>query len=78
MSNNKNSRIVTEYSPTSIGARTSYTARRDPGSLEASITTDSHNHSNLFITRPGLGVVLTGTEARTLYTLLRNHYGENL
>jgi hypothetical protein len=75
---NRNSRIVTSYSPTSITARATTTARRDPGSLEAAIITDSGNASTLYVTRPGLGVSFTGNEARTLYTLLQKHYGDNV
>ena len=75
---NRNARIVTNFSPTSITARSTYTARRDAGSLEASIVTDSSNASLLYITRPGVGLALTGNEARTLYSLLAKHYGENV
>lgn len=52
------------------------TQRRDNGSVEMAISTDKVNNStNLFIDIGEDTVRLDGHEARSLYRLLRKHYG---
>lgn len=74
---NKNARIVTRIDRT--GKLRTETQRRDTGSILMAVSTDQRNDStNLFIDFPGCegNVRLNGREARTLYRLLRNHYGK--
>lgn len=71
---NRNSRIFTKLSPTSAVARTTFTAHRDEGTLQAAIATDSSNSSAFVISKGGTTVELNGHEARTLYRTLSRHY----
>ena len=73
---NKNARIGTRIDRT--GKLRTETQRRDDGTVLMAVSTDQRNDStNLFIDFPGIdgNVRLTGQEARTLYRLLRKHYG---
>lgn len=74
---NKNARIGTRIDRT--GKLRTETQRRDKGSILMAVSTDRRNNStNLFIDFPGFGenVRLNGREARSLYRLLRKHYGK--
>ncbi len=71
---NRNSRIVTQWSPSSYMARSTFTENRDPGSLQALVDTQSNNATDMVINRNGVTFQLTGHEARTLYALLDKHY----
>jgi hypothetical protein len=73
---NKNARINSRIDRT--GKLRTETQRRDEGTVLMAISTDERNDStNLFIDFPGFegNVRLDGREARTLYRLLRKHYG---
>lgn len=79
-SQNKNARIVSRIDRT--GKSRTETQRRDEGSVRMAVSTDDRNDStNLFIDFPsndsdGVDTVrLNGHEARSLYRLLRKHYG---
>lgn len=74
MSQNKNARIVSVPNPNALRGGVTYTSQRDPGSLNATVGTTSDGVTTLSVTRPGFGVTFSGTEARTLYNLLRKHY----
>lgn len=74
---NKNARIGTRIDRT--GKLRTETQRRDEGSILMAVSTDQRNDStNLFIDFPGFegNVRLNGREARSLYRLLRKHYGK--
>jgi hypothetical protein len=75
-SQNKNARIGTRIDRT--GKLRTETQRRDDGAVSMAVTTDQRNNStNLFIDFPDFeNVRLSGKEARTLYRLLRRHYGK--
>lgn len=76
MSQNKNARIVSVVNPNALKGGVTYTSKRDPGSLNATVGTTSNGTTTLSITRPGFGVTFNGNEARTLFNLLRKHYEE--
>jgi hypothetical protein len=72
-STNKNAIIRTRRDRT--GKLRTETARRDDG-FNAALSTDERNDSTrMFIDLQGGTVEFTGREARTLYRLLRTHYG---
>ena len=71
---NRNSRIVRKLSRFSYLARTTYTANRDQGSMQAIVETDSSGTSSFLVTRNGTTVSFNGNEARTLFNLLTKHY----
>ena len=74
---NRNARIATRIDRT--GKLRTETQRRDEGSILMAVSTDQRDNStNLFIDFPGLegNVRLSGREARSLYRLLRKHYGK--
>lgn len=74
---NKNARIGTRIDRT--GKLRTETQRRDEGSILMAVSTDQRDNStNLFIDFPGFegNVRLSGREARSLYRLLRKHYGK--
>ena len=71
---NRNSRIVTKFSPTSYTARVTRTERRDEGSLNAVAVTDSSNASAFVMSKAGTTIELNGHEARTLFLTLQKHY----
>jgi hypothetical protein len=74
---NKNARIVNRIDKT--GKSRTETQGRDVGSVEMAVSTDVNcNSTNLFIDFPydGGTARLNGHEARTLYRLLRKHYGK--
>jgi hypothetical protein len=72
---NRNARIVTRTDRT--GKLRTETQRRDPDSTLMAISTDQRDDStNLFIDFADESVRLTGREARSLYRLLRKHYGK--
>lgn len=74
---NKNARIGTRIDKT--GKLRTETQRRDEGTVVMAVSTDQRDNStNLFIDFPGFegNVRLTGRDARTLYRLLRKHYGK--
>lgn len=74
---NKNARIGTRIDRT--GKLRTETQRRDEGTLAMAVSTDQRDNSTkLFIDFPGFegNVQLTGRDARTLYRLLRKHYGK--
>lgn len=72
---NRNARIVSRTDRT--GKLRTETQRRDDGAVAMAISTDeSTNSTNLFIDFPGESPVrLTGRQARSLYRLIRKHYG---
>lgn len=74
MYTNKNSRIVQEISDTSALARSTFTDRRDEGTLVAALHTDSGNATDFVIQMPGFSLQLSGHQARTLQRLLNRHY----
>jgi hypothetical protein len=78
MSNqNKNARIATRIDRT--GKLRTETQRRDDGSVVMAVSTDqTSNATNLFIDFPESGgnVRFNGRQARSLYRLLRKHYGK--
>ena len=74
---NRNARIATRIDRT--GKLRTETQRRDEGSVLMAVSTDQRDNStNLFIDFPGFegNVRLSGREARSLYRLLRKHYGK--
>ena len=74
---NRNARIATRIDRT--GKLRTETQRRDEGSVLMAVSTDQQSNStNLFIDFPGFegNVRLSGREARSLYRLLRKHYGK--
>jgi hypothetical protein len=74
---NRNARIGTRIDKT--GKLRTETQRRDEGSILMAVSTDQRDNStNLFIDFPGFegNVRLSGREARSLYRLLRKHYGK--
>lgn len=74
---NRNARISTRIDRT--GKLRTETQRRDEGSILMAVSTDQRdNATNLFIDFPGFegNVRLSGREARSLYRLLRKHYGK--
>lgn len=74
---NRNARIGTRIDRT--GKLRTETQRRDEGSILMAVSTDQRDNStNLFIDFPGFegNVRLNGREARSLYRLLRKHYGK--
>jgi len=74
---NRNARIATRVDKT--GKLRTETQRRDDGAVLMAVSTDQRNDStNLFIDFPGNegDIRLTGREARSLYRLLRKHYGK--
>lgn len=74
---NGNARIATRIDRT--GKTRTETQRRDEGSVVMAVATDKHNDSTkLFIDFPQFDAVvqLSGREARSLYRLLRKHYGK--
>lgn len=73
---NKSAIIVNRIDRT--GKSRTETQRRDPGTVVMAVSTDErNNNTNLFIDFPGYegDIRLSGREARTLYRLLRKHYG---
>ena len=73
---NKNAHIISRVD--ARGNLRTETARRDPATPEFAISTDSSDTTKLFL--DGVGswgddIVLNGREARSLYRLLRKHYG---
>jgi len=71
---NKNARIGTRIDKT--GKLRTETQRRDEGAVAMAVSTDQRNNStNLFVDFEDQTFRFTGREARTLYRLLRNHYG---
>lgn len=75
-STNKNARIGSRVDRT--GKVRTETLRRDEGSLQLAVSTDERiDSTNLFIDLPygDGGLQLNGHEARTMYRLLRKHYG---
>jgi len=78
---NKNARIATRTDKT--GKLRTETQRRDIDSPRMAVSTDKRNNStNLFIDFPQFDgddvryVRFNGREARSLYRLLRKHYGQ--
>ena len=75
---NRNARIATRIDRT--GKLRTETQRRDEGSVVMAVSTDKQtNSTNLFIDFPTdleRNVRLSGTQARSLYRLLRKHYGK--
>lgn len=74
---NRNARISTRIDRT--GKLRTETQRRDDGSVLMAVSTDQRDNStNLFIDFPNFdgNVRLSGREARSLYRLLRKHYGK--
>lgn len=71
---NRNSRIITKNSNSSDLARTTFTSRRDEGTLNAVAVTDSSNSSAFVLSRAGTTLELNGHEARTLFLTLQKHY----
>ena len=71
---NRNAVIRTREDRT--GKTRTETYRRDDSTSSFAVSTDTKNDSTrLFIDLPGSGgVQLTGSEARTLYRLLKKHY----
>lgn len=74
MSQNKNARIVTVVNENAQRGGVTYTARRDPGTLQARVGTSSDGTTALNVSRDGFSVTFDGREARTLYSLLSKHY----
>lgn len=75
-STNKNAHIGSRVDRT--GKVRTETLRRDEGSLQFAVSTDEQNDSTkLFIDLPygDGGMQLSGHEARSLYRVLRKHYG---
>ena len=72
---NRNARISTRVDRT--GKLRTETQRRDTGTVTMAVSTDRFNSTNLFIDFPGFdgNIHLNGREARSLYRLLRKHYG---
>ena len=71
---NKNAVIANRIDRT--GKWRTETSRRDEGSLNAAISTDSNsNTTRLFLDFPDASVSMSGREARTLFRLLSSHYG---
>ncbi len=78
---NRNARIVTRVDRT--GKLRTETQRRDAGTTSMAVSTDQQNNStNLFIDftdvndGEDVSINLNGREARSLYRLLRRHYGK--
>lgn len=74
---NRNARIATRIDRT--GKLRTETQRRDEGSVLMAVSTDQRDNStNLFIDFPNFdgNVRLSGREARTLYRMLRKHFGK--
>ena len=71
---NRNARIVSSDRPGSQYARTTRTAGRDPGTLQAAVVTESNATSALVIERAGAQLLFNGHEARTLFNVLAKHY----
>lgn len=74
---NRNARIATRIDRT--GKLRTETQRRDEDTLAMAVSTDQRsNTTKLFIDFPGFegNVQLSGREARSLYRLLRKHYGK--
>ncbi len=72
---NRDARIVSRIDRT--GKLRTETQRRDYNSVKMAVSTDERNNStNLFIDFPGQegDIRLSGTQARSLYRLLRKHY----
>ena len=72
-STNKNAIIRTRRDRT--GKLRTETARRDDGFNAALSTAERNDSTRMFIDLQGGTVEFTGREARTLYRLLRTHYG---
>lgn len=73
---NQNARIASRYDRS--GKLRTETQRRDEGSILMAVSTDQRNdNTRLFIDFPGFdgSVALDGRQARSLYRLLRRHYG---
>ena len=73
---NRNARISSRIDRT--GKLRTETQRRDEGSIVMAVSTDqNHNRTNLFIDTPDEGAIrFNGRQARSLYRLLRKHYGK--
>lgn len=73
---NRNARIVTRIDKT--GKLRTETQRRDANTTLMAVSTDQRSDStNLFIDfDSGESVRFSGREARSLYRLLRKHYGK--
>jgi hypothetical protein len=76
---NRNARISSRVDRT--GKLRTETQRRDEDSLKMAVSTDQKNNSTrLFIDLDGVvneaSVTLDGRQARSLYRLLRKHYGK--
>jgi len=74
---NKNARIGTRLDRS--GKLRTETQRRDEGTLQMAVSTDQRaNSTNLFIDSADWdsNVQLNGRQARSLYRLLRKHFGK--
>jgi hypothetical protein len=76
MSNTSNRNAVIRNSVTTNGRYRTETARRDEGTLRASVFTDpTKNSTRVYIDHPDFGVLsFNGREARTLFRVLNEHY----
>jgi len=72
---NKNAVIASRIDRT--GKSRTETARRDPGAIKMAASTDPRiNRTTLYIDTPdGDTIRFSGREARSIYRLLRKHYG---
>lgn len=73
---NKNAHITSRVDRT--GKSRTETTRRDLDTVNMAVSTnETQNNTNLFIDFPGFegSIQLNGREARSLYRLLRKHYG---
>lgn len=72
---NRNARISTRFDRT--GKLRTETLRRDEGTVNMAVSTNQKtNTTRLFIDFDDASVSLSGREARSLYRLLRKHYGK--
>lgn len=68
---NRDSRIVSVFNGARVATRTIY---RSPFSIRASVITDCGATTLRIKTAFGSELFFTGSEARTLYRTLQNHY----